>query len=105
MGHRPATARLHRQTRPHSFRLLVVTDLLAQHLPLEDVQYLAGGALEPADDAALRSVRRRVTAEHRRTHLGVERMATKILARRAEDLGYKRSSRSRTQRKFRLGEK
>ena len=29
---------------PHSFRVLVVTDLLAQDVPLEDVQYLAGHA-------------------------------------------------------------
>ena len=28
--------------RPHSFRVFVVTDLLAQDVPLEDVQYLAG---------------------------------------------------------------
>ena len=27
---------------PHSFRVLVVTDLLSQDVPLEDVQYLAG---------------------------------------------------------------
>ena len=29
---------------PHSFRVLVVTDLLSQNMPLEDVQYLAGHA-------------------------------------------------------------
>lgn len=27
---------------PHSFRVTVVTDLLSQDVPLEDVQYLAG---------------------------------------------------------------
>jgi len=27
---------------PHSFRVAVVTDLLKQDVPLEDVQYLAG---------------------------------------------------------------
>ena len=27
---------------PHSFRVTVVTDLLNQNVPLEDVQYLAG---------------------------------------------------------------
>jgi integrase/recombinase XerD len=27
---------------PHSFRVAVVTDLLNQNVPLEDVQYLAG---------------------------------------------------------------
>ena len=29
---------------PHSFRILVVTDLLSQDAPLEDVQHLAGRA-------------------------------------------------------------
>ena len=29
---------------PHSFRVLVVTDLLSQDVPLEDVQYLVGHA-------------------------------------------------------------
>ena len=29
---------------PHSFRVLVVTDLLSQNVPIEDVQYLAGHA-------------------------------------------------------------
>lgn len=29
---------------PHSFRNLVVTDILSQNVPLEDVQYLAGHA-------------------------------------------------------------
>ena len=29
---------------PHSFRVLVVTDLLSRDVPLEDVQYLAGHA-------------------------------------------------------------
>ena len=28
----------------HSFRVLVVTDLLSQNVPLEDIQYLAGHA-------------------------------------------------------------
>ncbi len=27
---------------PHSFRVMVVTDLLSQNVPMEDVQYLAG---------------------------------------------------------------
>ena len=27
---------------PHSFRVMVVTDLLGQNVPMEDVQYLAG---------------------------------------------------------------
>ena len=29
---------------PHSFHVLVVTDLLSQDVPLEDAQYLAGQA-------------------------------------------------------------
>ena len=29
---------------PHSFRVMVVTDLLSQGVPIEDVQYLAGHA-------------------------------------------------------------
>ena len=29
---------------PHNFRVLVVTDLLSQDVPLEGVQYLAGHA-------------------------------------------------------------
>ena len=32
------------EIRPHSFRVFVVTDLLLQHVPLEDVQHLAGHA-------------------------------------------------------------
>ena len=37
-------ARLPEILSPHSFRVLVVTDLLSQNIPLEDVQYLAGHA-------------------------------------------------------------
>ena len=37
-------ARLPNIFSPHSFRVLVVTDLLTQDVPLEDVQYLAGHA-------------------------------------------------------------
>ena len=37
-------AGLPQRLRPHSFRVLVVTDLLAQRVPLEDVQYLVGTA-------------------------------------------------------------
>ena len=33
-----------RISNPHSFRVLVVTDLLTQDVPLEDIQYLAGHA-------------------------------------------------------------
>ena len=39
---RLAVAGLPARLRPHSFRVLVVTDLLAQNVALEDVQYLAG---------------------------------------------------------------
>ena len=37
-------AGLPNEIRPHSFRVFVVTDLLLQHVPLEDVQRLAGHA-------------------------------------------------------------
>ena len=45
---------------PHSFRVLVVTDLLAQDVPLEDVQYLAGHA-NPKTTPIYDRRRRRVT--------------------------------------------
>ena len=32
---------------PHSFRVMVVTDLLGQNVPMEDVQYLAGALQSP----------------------------------------------------------
>ena len=32
---------------PHSFRVMVVTDLLGQNVPMEDMQYLAGGTPIP----------------------------------------------------------
>ena len=35
-------ARLPEIITPHSFRVMVVTDLLGQNVPMEDVQYLAG---------------------------------------------------------------
>ena len=37
-------AGLPKEIRPHSFRVFVVTDLLLQEVPLEDVQHLAGHA-------------------------------------------------------------
>lgn len=45
---------------PHSFRVLVVTDLLSQEVPLEDVQYLAGHA-NPRTTQIYDRRRRRVT--------------------------------------------
>ena len=45
---------------PHSFRVLVVTDLLTQDVPLEDVQYLAGHA-NPKTTQIYDRRRRRVT--------------------------------------------
>ena len=39
---------------PHSFRVAVVTDLLNQNVPLEDVQYLAGHS-NPRTTQILRS--------------------------------------------------
>ncbi len=45
---------------PNSFRVLVVTDLLYQDVPLEDVQYLAGHA-NPRTTQIYDRRRRRVT--------------------------------------------
>ena len=45
---------------PHSFRVLVVTDLLSQDVPLEDVQYLAGH-VNPRTTQIYDRRRRRVT--------------------------------------------
>ena len=45
---------------PHSFRVLVVTDLLSQDVPLEDVQYLVGHA-NPKTTQIYDRRRRRVT--------------------------------------------
>jgi len=46
--------------RPHSFRVLVVTDLLSQRVPLEEVQYLAGHS-NPQTTQLYDRRRRRVT--------------------------------------------
>ena len=48
---------------PHSFRVLVVTDLLSQDVPLEDVQYLAGHA-NPRTTQIFDRRRRQVTQEY-----------------------------------------
>jgi len=45
---------------PHSFRVATVTDLLAQNIPLEDVQYLAGHA-DPRTTRIYDRRRRKVT--------------------------------------------
>ena len=45
---------------PHSFRVTVVTDLLSQDVPLEDVQYLAGHS-NPQTTQIYDRRRRRVT--------------------------------------------
>ena len=45
---------------PHSFRVRVVTDLISQDVPLEDVQYLAGHA-NPRFTRIFDRRRRRVT--------------------------------------------
>lgn len=45
---------------PHSFRVTVVTDLLNQNVPLEDVQYLAGHA-SPTTTRVYDRRRRRIT--------------------------------------------
>ena len=53
-------AGLPERLRPHSFRVLVVTDLLAQRVPLEDVQYLVGHS-NPRTTQVYDRRRRRVT--------------------------------------------
>lgn len=45
---------------PHSFRVAVVTDLLNQNVPLEDVQYLAGHS-SPTTTRVYDRRRRRIT--------------------------------------------
>ena len=45
---------------PHSFRVTVVTDLLNQNVPLEDVQYLAGHS-SPTTTRVYDRRRRKVT--------------------------------------------
>ena len=45
---------------PHSFRVMVVTDLLGQDVPMEDVQYLAGHS-NPQTTQIYDRRRRRVT--------------------------------------------
>ncbi len=45
---------------PHSFRVTVVTDLLNQNVPLEDVQYLAGHS-SPTTTGLYDRTRRKVT--------------------------------------------
>lgn len=45
---------------PHSFRVMVVTDLVCQDVPLKDVQYLAGHA-NPRTTQIYDRRRRRVT--------------------------------------------
>ena len=45
---------------PHSFRVMVVTDLLGQNVPMEDVQYLAGHS-NPQTTQIYDGHRRRVT--------------------------------------------
>ena len=45
---------------PHSFRVMVVTDLLGQNVPMEDVQYLAGHS-NPRTTQIYDRRRRRVT--------------------------------------------
>ena len=57
---RLAAAGLPVMLRPHSFRVLVVTDLLQQNVPLEDVQYLAGHS-NPQTTQLYDRRRRRVT--------------------------------------------
>ncbi len=53
-------ARLPEILSPHSFRVMVVTDLLGQNVPMEDVQYLAGHS-NPSTTQIYDRRRRRVT--------------------------------------------
>ena len=55
---------------PHSFRVLVVTDLLTQDVPLEDVQYLAGHA-NPKTTQIYDRRQKPGHPQHRRAHLRV----------------------------------
>ena len=57
---RMAAAGLPKILSSHSFRVLVVTDLLSQNVPLEDVQYLAGHA-HPSTTQVYDRRRRRVS--------------------------------------------
>jgi site-specific recombinase XerD len=60
MKRRLRDAGLPNQFSPHSFRVATVTDLLEQHVPLEDVQYLAGHA-DPRTTRLYDRRRRRIT--------------------------------------------
>lgn len=60
MKRRLAAAGLPELFSPHSFRVTVVTDLLNQNVPLEDVQYLAGHS-SPTTTRIYDRRRRRVT--------------------------------------------
>jgi integrase/recombinase XerD len=60
MKRRLKSAGLPGQFSPHSFRVATVTDLLAQDVPLEDVQYLAGHA-DPRTTRIYDRRRRKVT--------------------------------------------
>ena len=60
MKRRLAAAGLPDLFSPHSFRVTVVTDLLHQNVPLEDVQYLAGHS-SPTTTRVYNRRRRRVT--------------------------------------------
>jgi hypothetical protein len=52
---------------PHSFHVTVVTDLLNQNVPLEDVQYLTGHA-RPRRHASMTGAGARVTPQYRRAN-------------------------------------
>ena len=60
MKHRLSDAGLPELFSPHSFRVTVVTDLLNQNVPLEDVQYLAGHS-SPTTTRVYDRRRRKVT--------------------------------------------
>ncbi len=60
MKRRLRDAGLPRDFSPHSFRVLVITDLIAQDVPLEDVQHLAGHA-DPRTTKLYDRTKRQVT--------------------------------------------
>ena len=57
---------------PHSFRVMVVTDLLSQNVPMEDVQ-VPGRAHQSPDRPDLRPEKAVRHPQHRRAHLGVKK--------------------------------
>ena len=62
---------------PHSFRVMVVTNLLSQNVPIDDVQYLAGHANSQSTQLYDRR-RRRVARSHRGLGLPIHKGEAKL---------------------------